>query len=78
MNEAVPLLDGAPPRVGETEYGLSHASDIDEPASESKSHRRLDRGTFCDFGLEYFRQKRMKHEIETTRRVGWSFARGWS
>jgi hypothetical protein len=52
-DKAVPLLDGAPPRVGKIECGLGHANDIDEAAAESKSRRRLDRGTSCDFGLEY-------------------------
>lgn len=64
--------------MGEIEYGLSHARDIDEAAWESKAHRRLDRLTFRDSVLKSFRRKRMKYEIETTKRVGWSFTRGWS
>ena len=67
-HKAVPLLDGAPPCVGEIEYGLSHAEDIDEAASESKVHRRLGCFTFRHFGLEQFSSG--TDEIETTKRGG--------
>jgi hypothetical protein len=36
-DEAVPLLNGAPPQVRERDHGDSHADGIDETLKESKS-----------------------------------------